>query len=100
MKTEYGHSDGYNYVVNINGVNNNFFSYPFGRQISELNKTKIFMNDTNTKTAYVSTKNTTKNTLSCVKQWIKENKPAQVYACWKMDSSFYRDDSVSVYYTK
>lgn len=39
-----------------------------------------------------------KATISAVKAWVKENKPSEFYAKWTPDSSFYKDDSVEIYY--
>lgn len=41
-----------------------------------------------------------KPTLPAVKKWIKDNKPDQYYAKWEQDSSFYKDDSVEIYYSE
>jgi len=41
-----------------------------------------------------------KATLASVKAWIKENKPSQYYAKWQPDSSYYKDDTVEIFYIK
>lgn len=87
-------ADGFNYAVQIDGLDNEFPSYPFGRQLSDIKKLKEWKKDA--KKGYVGAKG--KATMTAVKAWIKDNKPSEFYAKWKPDSSSYKDDSVEIFY--
>jgi hypothetical protein len=95
-KPAFGSSDGFSYAVSLNGVDNEFFKQPFGRQLDAMKKVKEFT--ANAKKGYVGAKG--KSTLASVKEWVKLNQPTQFYAKWKSDSSSYKDDSVEIHYTK
>ena len=36
--------------------------------------------------------------MTAVKEWVKENKPSEFYALWEKESSFYKDDSVEIFF--
>jgi hypothetical protein len=95
-KPAFGNSEGFNYAVNIEGIENEFFKYAFGRQLDDLKKVKEWMKSA--KKYNVDAKG--KPTLSSVKSWIKMTKPSEFYAKWKKDSSNYKDDSVEIFYKK
>ena len=83
-----------NYAVNLNGIENDFPSKPFGQQIDAMKKVKEFK-ETAKKTR-VDAKG--KATMSAVKEWVKENKPSEFFASWEKDSSSYKDDSVEIFF--
>ena len=83
-----------NYAVQINGIENDFPSKPFGQQIDAMKKLKEFK--TNSKSTRVDAKG--KATMSAVKEWVKENKPSEFFASWEKDSSSYKDDSVEIFF--
>lgn len=91
-----GTADGFNYAVNISGIDNNFPTKGFSGQVAVRREIVSFLQGT--KTAFVGAKG--KSTLAAVKQWAKENPNVQFYAKWKADSSTYKDDSVEVRYKK
>lgn len=95
-KPAFGSSGGFSYAVNLNGVENEFFNQPFGRQLDAMKKVKEFTSKA--KKGYAGAKG--KSTLAAVKDWVKLNQPTQFYAKWKSDSSSYKDDSVEILYTK
>lgn len=95
-KPAFGSSGGFSYAVNLNGVENEFFNQPFGRQLDAMKKVKEFTSKA--KKGYAGAKG--KSTLAAVKDWVKLNQPTQFYAKWKSDSSSYKDDSVEIFYTK
>jgi len=74
----------HNIIVNIQGVNKEYYKVPFSRQMDDLRKVEAFMETA--KTVYV------KGPL--VKQWIKKISPSEYYAKWMKDSSSY----IKVYY--
>ena len=83
-----------NYAVQINGIENDFPSKPFGQQIDAMKKIKEFK--TNAKSTRVDAKG--KATMAAVKEWVKENKPSEFFASWEKDSSSYKDDSVEIFF--
>ena len=83
-----------NYAVQINNIDNDYPSMPFGRQIEYRTKIKDFK-DTAKKTR-VDAKG--KGTMPSVKAWVKDNKPSEFWASWPKDSSSYKDDSVEIFY--
>ena len=96
-KPAFGTSDGFSYAVNIPTLDSNeFLKMPFGRQLDDSRKVGEWKKTA--KKAYVGAKG--KGTLPSVKKWVKENKPSEFYAKWKMDSSNYKDDSVEIFYKK
>jgi len=96
-KPAFGTSDGFSYAVNIPTLDSNeFLKMPFGRQLDDSRKVGEWKKTA--KKAYVGAKG--KGTLPSVKKWVKENKPSEFYAKWKMDSSSWKDDSVEIFYKK
>ena len=83
-----------NCAVQINGIENDFRSKPFGQQIDSMKKLKEFK--TNSKSTRVDAKG--KATMTAVKAWVKENKPSEFYASWEKDSTYYKDDSVEIFF--
>ena len=83
-----------NYAVQINGIENDFPSKPFGQQIDASKKLKEFK--ATAKSTRVGAKG--KATMTAVKEWIKENKPSEFFASWEKDSSSYKDDSVEIFF--
>lgn len=83
-----------NYAVKINGIENDFPTMPFGRQIEYLKKVREFKDSA--KKGTVGAKG--KATMPAVKSWVKENNPSEFYATWQKDSSSYKDDSVTIYF--
>jgi hypothetical protein len=51
----------------------------------------------NSKKEYIGCKHQKTNS-SCVKKWIKENKPNQYFCCFTSQTDYYKDDVVSIYY--
>ena len=49
----------------------------------------------NAKSVHVGAK--LKPTVPAVKKWVRENKPSQYYAKWRMDSELHKDDSVEIF---
>lgn len=88
-----GKIDKLNYAVKIDGVTLSSSSN-FGDMVRINKALKEFKQDA--KTTRIGAKG--KATLASVKAWIKENQPSQYYAKWQPDSSFYKDDSVEIYY--
>jgi RecG-like helicase len=88
-----GKDNNKNYAIRINNVNDHFFTLPFGRQIEDRKKISNFKKEA--KKENISCKG--KATLTAVRKWIKENKPAQFFASWQSDSSYYKDDVVEIY---
>lgn len=95
-KAFFGSAEGLNYAVNIDGVDNQFPTYPFGRQLDDLKKVKAFM--ASAKKSYADAKH--KATMPAVKKHIKDQGYSQFYARWKKDTSMYKDDSVEIFYIK
>lgn len=96
-KPSFGTSEGYNYAVNIKGLDSNdFYTEPFGRSINDRKKAKEFAQSA--KSGYADCKG--KPSVPAVRKWIRENNPTEFYAMWKKDSNFYKDDSVEIYYKK
>ena len=94
-KPAFGTSDGFSYAVNIPTLDSNeFLKMPFGRQLDDSRKVGEWKKTS--KSTHVGAKG--KGTLPSVKKWVKENKPSEFYAKWKMDSSSYKDDSVEIFY--
>jgi hypothetical protein len=88
-------SDGFSYAVNIPILDSNdFVNMPFGRQLDDARKVQEWKKTA--KSTHVGSKG--KATLPAVRKWVKENKPTEFYAKWKMDSSNYKDDSVEIFY--
>ena len=83
-----------NCAVQINGIENDFLTKPFGQQIDAMKKLKEFK--TNAKSTRVDAKG--KPTMAAVKEWVKENKPSEFFASWEKDSSSYKDDSVEIFF--
>lgn len=86
----------FSYAVKIEGIDNDFFTRPFGHQrdailhIREWQKTA----DVN----YVDAKG--KATLQAVRNWVKMFKPSEFYAKWTSDSRvrMSKSDSVKIFY--
>ncbi len=96
-KASIGNSEGFNYVVKINFLeDNSFYKLAFGRQLSDLRRITYFKEDKETKTTHILAKGV--STLKSVKSWIKAEKPSEFYARWRKDSSSYKDDSVEIFY--
>jgi RecG-like helicase len=81
------------YAIKIKDVDDHFFTLPLGRQIEDRKKISNFKKEA--KKESISCKG--RATLSAVRKWIKENKPAQFFASWQSDSTFYKDDVVEIY---
>ena len=93
-KATFGNDGEYNYAFKVEGVEPEFYRRPFGRQLDSARAAGKFCKGA--KKYSVGCKG--KATMACVKEWVKENKPSQFYAKWKKDSSYYKDDSVDIYY--
>jgi hypothetical protein len=93
-KENYGSDGKSNIVVNISGVDKNFYQQPFGRQLDAWNKIKEWKKSA--RKIHVSAKHSA--TLAAVKKWISANNPKEVFATWQKDSANYKDDSVEVFY--
>ena len=83
-----------NYAVQINGIENDFPSKPFGQQIDSMKKLKEFKQSA--KSTRVDAKG--KATMTAIKEWVKENKPNEFFASWEKDTSSYKDDSVEIFF--
>jgi hypothetical protein len=95
-KPHFGSAEKFNYAYSVDGVQDGFETQIFGRQLDSLRKVREFTN--NAKKYDVNAKGI--NTMTAVKNWVKEFKPKEFYARWQKDSSNYKDDSVEVYYTR
>ena len=94
-KPAFGNSEGKSYAVQINSLDSNeFFKQPFGRRLSDLRKAVAFSKEA--KSAHVGAKG--ESTMKAVKKWVKDMKPSEFYASWQSDSSYYKDDSVQIFY--
>jgi len=91
---KFGSDNKYNYGVKLDGVDSDFYTKPFGRQLEEFKTVKTFTSKA--KSEHVDAKG--KSTLTAVKKWVKENNPKQFFAKWQKDTSSYKDDSVEVFY--
>ena len=94
-KTCYGSTAGRTYAFRVDGVDGTFLGQCFGRQIDSFHKLKAFQDKAKRK-AYVNTKR--RAALAAVKEWVKENKPAQFFAVWTSETDFYQEDSVEIFY--
>lgn len=93
MKTKFiGKVGDYNYAMDIPGVPADYPRMPFGRMLDYKGKLSDLYKEA--KVYYVDSKG--KATLSSVKRWVKDNKPAAYFTKWKCDSSSYKDDSVAI----
>lgn len=82
--------DGWNSICNVDGMPKDFVTLGLSEKI-KLNRLKIeFIK--NSIEYHVSCKG--KSTKNAVIKFIKENDLKQVYAYWKSDSNFYKDDVV------
>ena len=96
-KASFGKTKDMSYAVQIDSLDSNdFYTQAFGRQISDLKKADEFIKTA--KKGYVDGKG--KATLPAVRKWVKENQPSEFYAKWKSDSSWYKDDSIEIFYKK
>lgn len=94
-KPAFGTVDGMSYAVNVGSLDSNdFFKQPFGRQIDDMKRLRLWMETA--KKGYAGAKG--RATMPAVKRWVRENQPAEFYARWKADSSMYKDDSVEIHY--
>jgi hypothetical protein len=91
-----GKSDGFNWAVKIDGVDNQFPTYSFGRRLDDQRKAVEWAKTA--KTAYADAKG--KATMGAVRKWIKEVRPSEFFAKWEPDSSSYKNDSVEISYKK
>ena len=82
------------FLIKVQGLPKDFAKLPFGRQI-EFNTTLKTFKETS-KSAHVGAKHS--STLKAVKEWIKMMGVTEYYAVWQKDSSYYKNDSVQVYY--
>lgn len=96
-KPSFGTNGQRSYAVKINDLDTNeFYTQSFGRSLSDVKKVDEFKK--NSKKDWIGAKG--KSTMPAVKAWIKLNNPSEFYCSWKSDSSFYKDDSVEIYYRK
>jgi len=86
-------AEGDNWAVNIDGVDSAFPNMSFGRGLADRRKVEEFKEKA-TK-MYIDAKG--KPTLRSVKEFIRDNRPAQFYAKWQPDSHMYKNDSVEIY---
>ena len=93
-KACYGTVHGRSYAVCVEGVDGDFFTRPFGRQLDELRKIEDFK--ATAKHGYADAK--WKPTISAVKEWVRLYEPKQFFAVWTADSRFLKEDSVQVFY--
>ena len=95
-KACYGTVHGSSYAVLIDGVDGDFFTRPFGRQLDDWRKIEDFK--ATAKHGYADSK--WKPTMSAVKEWVRLYEPKQFFAVWNSETDFYHDDSVKIFYTK
>ena len=93
-KACYGTVHGRSYAVLVEGVDGDFFTRPFGRQLDDWRKIEDFKSSA--KHGYADSK--WKPTMRAVKEWVKDTKPSQFFAVWTADSSFLKEDSVQIFY--
>lgn len=82
------------YFINVDGINNNFVSEPFGRQIDSLKKIEAFKKSA--KSAYISIKRTP--IAKAFKEFKDLYKPIEFFGATKINDSF-KDDSFKIWYT-
>ena len=95
-KAYFGKSDGFNWAVQIDGVDNKFPTMPFGRRMDDQKKAVEFIKSA--KVSHAGAKG--KPTMAAVKEHVKEIGAAEFYAKWKPDSAMNKEDSVEVFYKK
>ena len=94
-KASYGKSEGFSYAVKIDSLDSNdFYKMPFDRQIDDLRRIAKWKEGATLSDIYCKGK----STFPQVKKWIKENKPNEFYYKNKIDSQWYKDDCVIIYY--
>jgi hypothetical protein len=93
-KVTYGKNEKMQYAFKVDGVPSDYYKLPFGRQIEHAKTIREFKE--NATSHHVGAKG--RATLAAVKEWVKETKPSQFYACWQADSSFWKNDCVEVCY--
>ena len=93
-KACYGTVHGRSYAVLVDGVDGDFFTRPFGRQLDEWRKIEDFK--AAAKHGYADAK--WKPTMSAVKEWVRLYEPKQFFAVWTADSRFLKEDSVQIFY--
>ena len=90
-------SDGtYYYAVKINEVPSDYWRKPFGRQLDDLKKINRFRERATRN--YICAKG--KPTHHIVRSWLKEHKPKAYYAKWQKETSYYKDDSIEIFYER
>ncbi len=94
-KSFFGKAEGHAYAINLSQLNRNDFpTQLFGHRLDDLKKVKLFKETA--KFAYVGCKR--KPTLASIKTYIKENNIKEFYAMWEPDSSYHKDDVVTLFY--
>jgi len=99
MKLKKQNSNGYTIICNIQNIDNNYLSKPFGQQLDTLQAINKFKDTANT--IYFSIKR--KALLPQLKTFIKDIKElnglivTDIY-CGYADTNFCKDDSVEVFY--
>jgi len=93
-KPFFGKSDGFNWAVQIDSVDNSFPTMPFGRRLDDEKKAIEFSKSS--KKGHADAKG--KPTLPAVKKFVKEIGAKEFFAKWKPDSGLNKDDSVEVFY--
>ena len=82
------------YFINVDGINNNFVSEPFGRQIDSLKKIEAFKKSA--KSTHISIKRTP--IAKAFKEFKDLYKPIEFFGATKINDSF-KDDSFKIWYT-
>jgi len=80
------------WAININAVDNDFPTKPFGHQLDYLRTIKQWKTDSNVKKGYADTKHI--STMKGVRNWVKINTPSEFYAKWSNNN----DDTVEIFY--
>ena len=93
-KPYFGSVDNISWAVCVDGVDNEFPTWPFGRQLGEHQKLKEFKKTA--KSTHIGVKG--KSSLPAVKREILLQGWKQFYARWGKDSAGFKDDSVEVFY--
>lgn len=94
-KAAFGTAGKMSYAIKLNSIDDNeFMKKSFAQQVPSIRAAREFM--ASAKKDYVDAKG--KATLAAVKAWVKENKPSEFYSLWQMDSSFYKNDVVEIFY--
>jgi hypothetical protein len=92
-----GETDGYQWFVNVEGVNNAFPESPFGRRLDDIRTVEAWK--AGAQHDWVSTKESKgQHAVAEVKRWIKATKPREWYCKFQPQSDSWSADSVEIWF--